>query len=370
MATLWSEEALNLAKPVAEPPWLSDRIGSRDRRKPPVRLTANPLILTTMKLLSLPFLVCLAIAVDNTAAGQCTLCIDGTGSPTPDRVIPFDDDGSTTCADAALFALTLEDNESFACIQIRDVGLAECGCTTPPELDMNCTLCADGSSVPDPDLGIGGTTCGGVERFIRRFGESTCQAYHRTIGVHCGCAPPEPPVEVCQLCGDSPLAFPAATLFVEELGTDLPCAFFEVIANDEEGNGGFPCAAFQAESRLVCCEGPDADAGLAPAPDGIDELCSEDNVAGPGYFDCALACSVAQCCEDFSCSSGGENCLGYFPCTILNEVPVPGGPDDTVPADTVPQDPPEEDDTTSSSSRVPFPIVVAVAGLAVVVFSA
>ena len=329
-----------------------------------------------MKPLHLPILVCLAIVVD-TAAGQCTLCIDGTDTPTPDRVLPFDDDGAT-CSDAALYALTLEDTESFACIQIRDTGLAECGCTTPPELDMNCTLCADGSSVPDPDLGIGGTTCGGVERFIRRFGESTCQAYHRTIGVHCGCAPPEPPVEVCQLCGDSPLAFPAATLYVEELGTDIPCAFFEVIANDEEGNGGFPCGAFQAESRLACCESPDAGAGLIPAVDDIDELCSEDNVAGPGYFDCAFACSVAQCCEDFSCSSGGANCLGYFPCTILNEVPIPGGSDGTQePGDTTdpgavdPRDPPENADTTSSSSsNISFPIVIAVAAFALAAFSA
>eukprot|EP00563_Minutocellus_polymorphus_P021354 CAMPEP_0197715250 /NCGR_PEP_ID=MMETSP1434-20131217/452_1 /TAXON_ID=265543 /ORGANISM="Minutocellus polymorphus, Strain CCMP3303" /LENGTH=323 /DNA_ID=CAMNT_0043299313 /DNA_START=24 /DNA_END=995 /DNA_ORIENTATION=+ len=315
-------------------------------------------------------LACLAIAVATVAGGECPFCLDGSAPPTPDKELPGLFEGAT-CADAASVALTLEDPESFACIQVQDVGLAECGCTTPEELDMNCTLCADGSPVPNPDLAVSATTCGGVERFIRRFGQSTCRAYHRTIGVHCGCVPPEPPVEVCQICGDSPLAFPAAPLFVEELGTDIPCAFFEVIANDEEDNGGFPCAAFQIEGRAACCEG--GGAGLEPAPDDVDELCAEENVSGPGFFDCALACSPAQCCEDASCSSGLPNCLTYLPCTILDTAPVPGESDVTEAekTDPEPQDPAEGDDTTSSSSHtcISIPTRAAVtAGLALVAF--
>ena len=310
--------------------------------------------------------VYLAIAIAK-VAGECPFCLDGSLSPTPDKdIFTFEDDG-TTCGDAELFAATLE-ADTFACIQIQDTGLSECGCTTPPELDMGCTLCADGSPAPNSDLEvIPKVTCAGIERFIRRFPASTCAAYHRTIGVQCGCAPPDPPVDVCYLCGGSSVDFPAAPLFVEELGTEIPCAFFEVIANDEDDNGGFPCAAFQIEGGTACCKGGD-DTGLAPARDDINALCSEANVAGPGFFDCALACTPAQCCEDLSCSSGLSNCLSYLPCAILDTAPVPGESSEGTGPD--PEDPAKGDGTTSSSSHIPSGTSAAIiaAGLALVAF--
>ena len=114
----------------------------------------------------------------------CFLCLDGSLPPNLDaQVFSFDEPG--VCRDVIVEAAQ-EEGGSDPCRQIQDVGLSNCGCTTPEELQTGCTLCEGGNDLlPEPEREvIPFVTCEGISKVIERFDDTECTAYQNVIGVN------------------------------------------------------------------------------------------------------------------------------------------------------------------------------------------
>jgi len=214
-----------------------------------------------MRLVALALVVVLSSSVVN-AAVNCTLCQDGSVPADLDTPVFVNEGENVTCGQL-LEAATLRENVD-ECEIIQAEGVSLCGCPLPEGGgNVNCTLCQDGSSVPDPDLVfVPGFPCASLEEFVKSDErDGACEAYQVTAGVYCDCPLESSTPNICRLCGGS-TELPDPGLLVpisdEDLdtahnsGTVRPCSAVEFDATffyDE-------CSRYQQDYGAACCGEP------------------------------------------------------------------------------------------------------------------
>lgn len=200
----------------------------------------------------------------------CTLCDNGQ--------YPFDEaarfrvsEGMVlNCSQMYNIAPTLTDEED--CMGIQNIGRTICQCN--PEEKIPCTLCSDGSPLPDPDGEIyAGTTCADLEERAANDFASNCDAWQSTAGVYCNC-PSNVDMEAnrCNLCPGEPLPDPFKMVFFET-GASKTCLELEVDINRSQGD----CGRYQRlyAERCGCFDsGDEADA---------DDIGDDTNVRSGAY---------------------------------------------------------------------------------------
>ena len=221
----------------------------------------NKYIMDTTMLRILLFLGCFAFPSigqvadeEATAASTCTLC-DG-GSFPADAAARFKvrDDMVLNCSQMFDIAPTLTDEAE--CAGIRQIGDMICQCN-PPDVTP-CTLCSDGSSVPDPDTPIlpDNTTCSDLEARAAADFDSNCPSWQSTAGVYCGCQYNMVMEGRCDICPGELLPNPFKDIqFVD--GTSRTCLELEVEANRRGGDCGRyqqlyaePCECFGSDESV------------------------------------------------------------------------------------------------------------------------
>jgi hypothetical protein len=211
----------------------------------------------TMLLFSSSFgwrrLLTLGVIVSHVAHGlNCTLCNDG--SIPDDSILDMDvfinEGENVTCRD--LFEAAPNRTTVDTCEIIQAEGATLCGCPLPVS---NCTLCQDGSSVPDENISyVQGFPCGAIEVFVKSDERSgACEAYQVTAGLYCGCSVDESKADICRLCGDK-LPDPGLLVPVEgddahEEGNVRPCSAIEFDATFFFSE----CASYQEQYGPACC---------------------------------------------------------------------------------------------------------------------
>lgn len=191
---------------------------------------------------------------------NCTLCQDGSIPADLDTPVFIDEGENVTCGQLLERAKTRDTVDS--CELIQGEGVSLCGCPLPEEgSNLNCTLCQDGSTVPDPTLTyVEGFPCGSLEEFVKSDErEGACEAYQAVAGVYCECALEESTPNICRLCGSTELPDPGLLVPVstEDLsnvhdeGSVRPCSAIEFDATffyDE-------CSRYQQDYGAACCDG-------------------------------------------------------------------------------------------------------------------
>jgi hypothetical protein len=138
-------------------------------------------------------------------------------------------------------------------------GASICGCASEAPPENNCTLCEDGSSLPEPLMaGVPGKLCAQLQAEAKWDEPENCVVWQQTIGVYCGCGNPQATAvgqEVCRICGegdevnlpDPLLAVPLLTDLGEE--TSSSCGQLEFEAN----LFGASCDQYQIFYSKECC---------------------------------------------------------------------------------------------------------------------
>ena len=199
------------------------------------------------------------------AASTCTLCDGGSFPADPAARFKVRNDMVLNCSQMFDIAPTLTDETD--CAGIRQIGNMICQCN-PPEVTP-CTLCSDGSAVPNPDTPIlpDNTTCSDLEARAAADFDSNCLSWQSTAGVYCGCQSNVAMEGRCDICPPGnllPLPFKDVK-FVD--GTSRTCLELEVEAN----RGGGDCGRYQQLYAEPCeCFGSDEPS------DGDDDPTSSD----------------------------------------------------------------------------------------------
>jgi hypothetical protein len=198
-----------------------------------------------------------AVIMNITHGLNCTLCKDGSVPDDLDSDLTFINEGqNVTCRSLWEAAPSRTTDDSCAIMQAE--GAALCSCPVPDP--TNCTLCQDGSPVPDPSLEyVQGFPCGVLEVFIRaddRVG--ACEAYQVTAGFYCRCSVDESNVDtnICGLCGDKALPNPGLLVPAEPDDTHTdgsvrPCSAIEFDATFFFSE----CPNYQELYGSACCGG-------------------------------------------------------------------------------------------------------------------
>mmetsp|Transcript_61821 Transcript_61821/g.170952 ORF Transcript_61821/g.170952 Transcript_61821/m.170952 type:complete len:260 (-) Transcript_61821:176-955(-) len=192
---------------------------------------------------------------------DCPLCADPSHFP-QDPLSRFVSGADTwTCQSAFdLGNLTLPVEN---CTFWQSRGEIICQCAEGPPETNDCTLCEDGSTLPEPLLEVlPGKMCAEVQVDAKRDEVDTCIVYQQTIGIYCGCDNPQaisPGQEVCRLCGDRLLPEPLTLVSLvtpDNAQVDTACVELEFAANLPGGD----CSELQLLYSESCC--PDE-----PTPD-------------------------------------------------------------------------------------------------------
>lgn len=193
------------------------------------------------------------------AAINCTLCQDGSVPADLDTPVFINEGENVTCGQL-LEAATSRDTVN-ECETIQAEGVSLCGCPLPEGgSNLNCTLCQDGSAVPDANLTyVPGFACGSLEEFVKSDERpGACEAYQVTAGLYCDCPLEESTPNICRICGgdtelpDPGLLVPVADADLENAHTEgsvRPCSAMEFDATlffDE-------CARYQQDYGAACC---------------------------------------------------------------------------------------------------------------------
>ena len=208
------------------------------------------------------------------AASTCTLC-DG-GSFPADAAARFKvrDDMVLNCSQMFDIAPTLTDETD--CAGIRQIGEMICQCN-PPDVTP-CTICSDGSAVPNPDTPIlaDNTTCSDLEARAAADFDSNCPSWQSTAGVYCGCQSNVAMEGRCDICPGELLPNPFKDVKFAD-GTSRTCLELEVEAN----RGGGDCGRYQQLYADPCeCFGSDELSG------GDDDPTSSDATISTKIFRC------------------------------------------------------------------------------------
>lgn len=202
---------------------------------------------------------------------DCPLCADPTHFPQDPEARFVSGADTWTCQSAYdLGNLTLPaDNCTFW----QSRGEVICQCAEGPAETNECTLCEDGSSLPDPLLEVvPDRICAEIQVDAIRDEAELCVVYQQTLGVYCGCDNPEATSagqEVCRLCGGTtPLPNPLTMVPVLSSTNEVvetSCVELEFAANLP----GVGCSEFQQLYEEICCPEPVVD----PEPeDGASSL--------------------------------------------------------------------------------------------------
>ena len=198
-------------------------------------------------LLLLGYFALPAVADESSAASSsnCTLCDGGSFPADPAARFKVRDDMVLSCSQMFYMAPTLTDEAE--CEGIRQIGEMICQCN--PKEVAPCTLCSDGSAVPDPDTPIlpDNTTCSDLEGRAAADFDSNCPAWQSTAGVYCGCQSNIAMSGRCDICPGEILPNPFKDVnFVD--GTSRTCLELEVDAN----RGGGDCDRYQQLYAEAC----------------------------------------------------------------------------------------------------------------------
>lgn len=232
----------------------------------------------------------------------CTPCAGGLEPTNLDGSISLPEDmvgeGLTTmtCQEGSVLAgLVSSDDESCPMFQL--IGYAFCGCPTPPTIEgvEICSLCYDGTPVPNPELvvdvgaqlgpnlGEDGLTCGlaqlglgfmnllsdplsdmdvtGGDEIITTLedevgtdpsADDICPMMQTSIGTLCGCpVNPEQP-SGCSICPEgTALSNPTKVIEIEDMA--VTCGAGAVMASSVPSDDD-QCNVIQADAQAVGCE--------------------------------------------------------------------------------------------------------------------
>ena len=145
----------------------------------------------------------------NTAYQACINIIPHDSPPSTPGSIPNNPDGRSifgdetiTCQDAYDLGPILlpEDNCTF----FQDIGTKVCYCGVEIQTNYSCTLCEDGTALPQGLLeAFPGETCAEMQVDAKRdTNESMCVYYQGVVGHYCGCNNPVTSADTCRICGD------------------------------------------------------------------------------------------------------------------------------------------------------------------------
>ena len=132
------------------------------------------------------------------------------------------------------------------CDFYRNLGQYACMCKkgTPPPSGNICTLCEDGSALPNPSKKVmENLRCSSFQTSAKSDEVKTCVKYQGGIGTYCGCDNPVADTKVCRLCEGKKL-LPSPNRVVK----NMTCIEHEFTANFAKG-----CAATRANVGKACC---------------------------------------------------------------------------------------------------------------------
>jgi hypothetical protein len=200
---------------------------------------------------------------------KCQMCTDNIASPVE---VQRSAANSNQCDDYAIQAKY--DPFRMGCGYYNYLG-SECACTKNRPPYDGCSLCADGSNVPQASkevgLGIPGLeqgTCDKVDDFIRyvyETGTGACTSRQATLGSYCGCVGESQPEGACPLCTEEGMAIsndPAPKFnYLSHNGetqiyqSGKSCLEAELIAHEMTltGQGEKTCSSLREQLSAVCC---------------------------------------------------------------------------------------------------------------------
>ena len=248
--------------------------------------------------------------------GTCSVCPDGTPLIAPQARIADTNTGAT-CLDVAEFAAGADASIPGAC-DVYHLSAFVCGC---PPIEGGCSLCAAGEAVPNPDETVDfstGETCGQLEERVPFVdaGSAYCRAPQRAAALYCGCEfVPQP--GVCTVCPNGSLVPDPFLEFRNKFsGTNTTCGQFSVLASFETnvedcanihgvGASECGCESLGDQSCTLCSDGssPTKLDGFLMGADGqvitCQDLTSLAPFVAPGTEACnnlqAIAATVCGC---------------------------------------------------------------------------
>mmetsp|Transcript_58166 Transcript_58166/g.173585 ORF Transcript_58166/g.173585 Transcript_58166/m.173585 type:complete len:254 (-) Transcript_58166:194-955(-) len=206
----------------------------------PRRTSFFRFLCTTWPILMSPYLV---VAEGNST---CSLCEDRSQPTEPNTrvVLP---DGTVPCSYLSDEAASVTDNEE--CDKLHNIGKNFCGCGAKPP--PPCSLCHDGSALPEPDRIIADDkSCAALEDSAKADFESDCIWWQGLMGPLCGCPgePPALPDDTCLICPGNALPEPEKILQLSN-GEQTSCIQLQMEANK---NSYVNCGSFQVLYAEVC----------------------------------------------------------------------------------------------------------------------
>jgi len=152
----------------------------------------------------------------------CPICPDGSAISDPSKWSFL---AEMSCGDILKNSAQL-DPTSEDCRTMQTIVMGECGCQYVPPFEPGCTLCSDGSVVPDSTFqlfpGDELKTCGLYSWYAALppfdAGGEQCMAMQSTIGAACGCD--DAPEPVCEVSCNEPGTIFNATHVVTDFEVD------------------------------------------------------------------------------------------------------------------------------------------------------
>jgi Hint module len=131
------------------------------------------------------------------------------------------------------------------CSFIQNIGKFICFCQGGKLPEENtCTLCDDGSPIPNPNREImPGFTCAEMQVNARHDFPYNCRVYQNILGSYCSCNTSKTSAQYCRLCDGGLLPDPLKTV------NDMSCIEHEFEASLEK-----TCPAKRAEVGKKCCK--------------------------------------------------------------------------------------------------------------------
>ena len=177
---------------------------------------------------------------------NCTLCEDGS-YPTDDTARVNFEEGTLDCERLHYLAKTVT-NETV-CAGLHVTGNVICGCGVEPP--SPCTLCSDGTDLPDPGMTVlPGRSCQELQAQADAGFNDDCKWWQALVGPLCDC-PADDSFEVelrCNICPGELLPMPNKTLQLRD-GTNTTCLDLELEANT---NSNADCSAYQMNYAKPC----------------------------------------------------------------------------------------------------------------------
>ena len=175
-----------------------------------------------------------ATGTNSTNQRTCTLCDNGQYPSDETARFRVSDEIVLNCSQMYNIAPTLTDEAD--CMGIQNIGRTICECN--PEEKVPCTLCSDGSPLPDADVVIyAGTTCADLEERAANDFASNCEAWQSTAGFYCKCPSNVGMEKRCSICPGEALPDPFKMVLFEN-GGSKSCLELEVEINRSQGDCG------------------------------------------------------------------------------------------------------------------------------------